>query len=189
MLGADGPGGSIWPLVGDALLQAGESHVMFTVVSVGGSPVRSWVDPNDLGGQLEHRLAEVDASGIAFTHVLWQQGESDHATSPEDYEAQLRRVLAQVRKHQPHAAFLVARSTRCDSQGPPSAAIAEAQARVAPGPNTDAISDAEDRVEGCHFSKTGAIKAAAAWAASVASNPAPVPAPRATAEHAAPAAR
>lgn len=171
-LGSEGELGSIWPLVGDLLMAARPGQpVRFVGLAFGGSSSREWADARSIGGLLARRLAELKVHGVVVTHVAWHQGEADWNMPVQDYLANLRRVIAQVHTAYPDAVFFVAQTSICIARAPREELLA-AQAslvdgiRVRAGPNTDLIADFEDRYDGCHFSGTGARKAADAWAKS-----------------------
>jgi hypothetical protein len=151
MLGSDSGWGSIWPLVGDALIDANAARsVTFANLTLGGTTARQWAD-----------------SRIDF--VLWQQGEADALTPVDSYRAEVESVFDVVRSRYPNASFVVARASLCGAM-PSRPALLAAQSSLhgtLPGPNTDSLDDYSDRYDGCHFSETGARKLAALWTASL----------------------
>ena len=68
-----GDGGTIWPALGDLLVQTLRVPVGFVNVAVGGTSSRQWLPDGDLHKNL---VAAGNDVGL-FRAVLWQQGESD----------------------------------------------------------------------------------------------------------------
>lgn len=169
MLGGDGTGGSIWPLVGEMLGRP----VIFAVASIGATTSGEWraqAGPNLFLDQIE---APPD-----LTHVVWMQGEADALSEvgESDYLANMGVVMAFLRSKHPNASILVSQTTRC---GPAhSAAVRAAQLKlldaerhVFAGPDTDQAFGDRYRYDGCHLSGLGARQAAAGWAKSIAAAP------------------
>lgn len=168
LLGASGYFGSVWPLLGDRLIDAGlHDRIVLMAAGVGGSSVKEWQPGGRLHAMLRQRLHEAQRSGLVITHFLWHQGEADHAADPAEYAAALNRVIDVAQGHFPQARFFVAQASRCDSH-PSSAALLAAQrgvtrrAGVFLGPDTDAIGPA-DRYDDCHFSGRGLARHAQGW--------------------------
>jgi len=173
LVGAEGQGGSVWPLVADGLIDANSADaVVLLGAAKGGTSAAEWQTAAQSGGYLDRRLAQLVASNMAPTHVLWQQGEIDVATDPQVYLSQLRGVIDAVRRHAPGAKIFIAQSSYCwghSSEGLLAAqrSLVEASAKVFAGPNTDTIIGDTDRYDGCHFSEQGARRVAAAWVAAL----------------------
>lgn len=175
MLSADGRGGSVWPRVGEQLLSLGVAReVVFVTLGVSASSVADWAP----GGRLHHRLgdavAALRAAGLEPTHLLWHQGERDALTGTpaEAYAASFLAMLDALRARGVAAPIYVSVASHC--RGRSSATIASAQAAlvsaargIRAGPDSDAISDAQDRHDGCHFSAHGLDRLAAAWVAAL----------------------
>ncbi len=170
MLGASGSRGSVWPLVGDALMASGKfDAVVFVTVAVGGSDARSW----QIGGANVRFTDALEQVGRRYrvTHFLWHQGESDWGYMPDQYAASLRQIIGAALKASPGARFWVSVATVC--RNAPDRAIQAAQKsmvdgrRVLLGPDTDQLGPGE-RYDGCHLSASGQEKAAALWARAVA---------------------
>jgi hypothetical protein len=170
MLGSDGVSGSIWPLVGDAMIDAkAAKSVTFANLTIGGTSARQWADSRGIGALLKRRVDLYKSSGLRIDFVLWQQGEADTKTPLDSYRADVESVFDVVRSGYPNATFVVARASLCGTR-PSSPALVAAQSSLRgtlPGPNTDSLDDYSDRYDGCHFSETGARKLAALWAASL----------------------
>lgn len=103
--------------------------------------------------------------------ILWQQGEADAklGTTSAAYLAGLDRLEATIALAGADAVIVAALSTVCRS--PPDLAIraaivakAENSHRFQVGPDTDTLSLADSRIDGCHFSAAGLEHAARLWA-------------------------
>ena len=173
-------GGSIWPPVGDALLQEFRVPIAFANVAVGATATSQWMP----GEPFHKRLVETGKSLGHFRAVLWQQGESDviAKTTTEKYVANLRAI-----RRSASAAWgmeppwLLAKSTLHPTvyndpagEGRIRAAIDVLTARPGfqAGPDTDKLDglnrgDAKSRR---HFSALGQKNAAAMWVEGIAKN-------------------
>jgi hypothetical protein len=174
MLGADGTGGSVWPLVGDGLIKArSATFVTFVVLALGGTSSADWTDERGLGALLDRRLTQYKAAGLKITHAIWHQGESDFDTAPTLYRRRLERIFGRIRTAYPDVRLIVAQTSICGDKvhAQSRAEILQVQAALSgssPGPNTDLINMYGDRYDTCHFSGQGARKLAAAWVKSLA---------------------
>ena len=166
LLGPTGGRGTIWTRLADRLIEGKQyRNVLLVPVAAGGSSVADWTTTYrhriDLAVQL---LAQ---AGVSLTFALWQQGESDRATTTEAYEAAFRQVLAAV-----PAPVFIAVSTLCNDHGP-NEAVRRAQRNIATwsgalaGPDTDQIDTVAERPDGCHLSDLGARRAADLWATAI----------------------
>lgn len=165
--------GSIWPPIGDALVNELKVPVAFANVAVGGTSSVQW-QPQ---GNLHPRLAQLGNKLGKFRAVLWQQGESDviAKTTTEEYVNNvlaIRRAAVAQWSIDPH--WLLAKSTHHptvynDSEG--EARIRRgidllcAKSGFVVGPDTDTLTgenrgDANSRR---HFSPLGQANAAQLW--------------------------
>ncbi len=139
--------------------------VILRFISVGGTSISRWSDPNDLGDVLANELKEF-ATLAPVDRVFWQQGETDaiHGMSAAEYRANLERVLATIRAAGFSRQVHVARSSRCYGIGPdnPVGAVLS----VYGGADTDALGQ-EFRHDGCHFSAEGVRAFAALWLSAI----------------------
>ncbi len=173
-------GGSIWPPLGDALLQEFRVPIAFANVAVGATATSQWMS----GEPLHKRLIETGKTLGHFRAVLWQQGESDviAKTTTEKYVANLRairRTASAAWGMEPP--WLLAKSTLHPTvyndpagEGRIRAAIDVLTARPGfqAGPDTDKLDglnrgDAKSRR---HFSALGQKNAAAMWVEVIAKN-------------------
>jgi len=108
------------------------------------------------------------------THVLWRQGESDFAlkTDPLHYKGQFLSFVETLRANGVDAPVFVSTATRCLPGWSELNAIRATQRELAsdypglkPGVDTDKLFAAQDRYDDCHFSESGEVKTAKAWAA------------------------
>ena len=171
LLGATGDGGSIWLRLGTKAIQKGAyDTVVLVPFAVGAADVASFAPGGSLHDGLLAVIASAQEQGLAFTHLLWEQGEADAIarTDARTYEQKFAAMLHAIRARGVDAPIYVARATRC-AKTPPSEAIGKAQrALVNPadgiraGPDLDQLGFA-DRYDGCHFSTEGLDRAAELW--------------------------
>jgi hypothetical protein len=166
LLGATGPAGSVWVLLGEMLLDAGDyDSVVLIPVGMGGTSIMRWREGGDLNMLLSRELS---SSRYTPTHFLWHQGESDSgATSGREYEAGLRELIETTRRYAPQSSFYVSIASfngRID-QGIRAAQlrVVDSAKRVFAGPDTDTLTALEDRHDGLHFSMIGQRKFAGMW--------------------------
>jgi hypothetical protein len=166
LLGNTETGGSVWVLTANLVADRFD-HVILVPMAMGGTSIRQWA--GELDGMVAQTLEGVKKRYTA-THFLWHQGESDaHLTSPKIYRASLDRLVARTRSYFPDSIFLVSIATYCRSQIDPDIQLAQRAAvdparNIFAGPDTDAFTDPEDRLDGCHLSPIGQEKVANAWA-------------------------
>jgi lysophospholipase L1-like esterase len=172
--GGTGRGGSIWSAVPQALNEVGASRqsVVLSVLAVDATSITDWTAPDSpLRQRLLRQLGTLKRIGLAPSLVLWQQGEADAklGTDPKAYAAGLRQLRALIDSAGSKAPVLLARSTMCRSPADAGlhAAIDQTVEEVPGfrmGPDTDALASPDDRVDGCHFSVAGQLRAARLWA-------------------------
>ncbi|RLS76854.1 MAG: hypothetical protein DWI00_05925 [Planctomycetota bacterium] len=166
-------GGSIWPPLGDSLVQDLGVPVAFVNVAVGATSSTRWLPEGDL----HKRLCETGKRIGRFRALLWQQGESDviEKTTTDQYVANLSLIRARaVRAWGFEPVWLAAKSTHHptvyidpEGEGRIRTAIdklAQIQGFGA-GPDTDSLTgenrgDAKSRR---HFSAVGQRRAAEMW--------------------------
>ena len=171
MLGADGRGGSVWPVLGDVLIdnKLFES-VIFATIGESASAISRWRPPGDLYQRLVETIKSLQRSGITITHLLWHQGETDAKldTEKEQYIRDFVVLKNGIRSLGVKAPIYVSIASRYRGESG-DLKIQNAQKEltlkfsdVFPGPNTDQLGD-EYRYDGTHFSDTGLKKTAELW--------------------------
>ena len=180
LLGPDGSGGAVWGRVADELVREGlYRQVMVVPFGIGGTELARWVPEADLHERVVTTAGMLARLGIRPTHVLWHQGESDvFANTPtDDYVAQFRSLAASLSELGIDAPVFPAVATRCDLMDSARDEYAQSAERirraqqslpdripnVRPGPDTDAISGARFRPDGCHFTHKGIDAHARLW--------------------------
>jgi len=185
--GGSANGGSIWPRLGDLLVQSGLfESVLFILVAFGGSFVTDWSVDTAVQRRLTLTLSRLrKCLGMPFipmNAVLWQQGEAEanHTSMPAaTYSAHLRTVFEVIRRHGVFCPAFVAKATHCEAGEHPfnnHTAIREAQSEAAdisqgifPGPDIDVI-QGKGRSDDCHLSALGLQQAAELWAEAIAAH-------------------
>ena len=168
-----GDGGTIWPALGDLLVQTLRVPIGFVNVAAGGTSTKQWAP----GADLHKRLVAAGKDVGLFRAVLWQQGESDviEKTSTADYIKNLiriREVAARTWRFEP--TWLLAKSTLHPTVY--NEPLAEEQIRAAihqlwkrphfgPGPDTDLLGGENrgDLNTRRHFTGIGQRRAALLW--------------------------
>ena len=181
LLGPDGNGGTVWGRLADHLIQDGlYRQVMIVPIGIGGTELARWVPGGDLHARVEKTAARLAHAGIRPTYVLWHQGEADvyAGTATDEYVAQFGALAASLTEQGIDAPVFPAVATRCYFEEAQrieyadsaervrlaQASLAERIPNVRPGPDTDTISGAEFRHDGCHFTHKGIDAHAMLWA-------------------------
>jgi acyl-CoA thioesterase-1 len=166
-------GGSIWPAVGDLMVQQFHVPIGFANVAVGGTSSLEWMP----SGPLHPRLKQAGAALGRFRAVLWQQGESDviAKTSIEQYVENLQTIRrSAVRSWGFEPVWLAAKSTHHptvynDPEGENRIRQATEQLwsmqGFGRGPDTDTLTGENrgDQNSRRHFSAIGQRRAASMW--------------------------
>jgi len=168
LLAATGDGGSVWMrLAAKAVASGAYNTVVLVPFAFGTADVASFAPGGSLHEGLLEAVAGARERGLAFTHLLWEQGEADaiERTSGEAYRQRFGAMLASIRGLGVDAPIYVARATRCAKVHPSDeianaqSALADPAAGILPGPDLDTLGLA-DRYDGCHFSTEGLERAA-----------------------------
>ena len=180
LLGSTGFAGEYWTLLGDKLIASGAfDRVILAPVAVGASDVAEWASGGALNASMIPLVQDL-ATHYEVTDVLWHQGESDFAlkTDPARYRDAFLSFVKTLRANAVDAPVFISVATRCLSGWANPNPIQAAQRELAssghglrPGVDTDALLDAQDRYDDCHFANSGEAKAASAWAAILAPRP------------------
>lgn len=171
MLGADGRGGSVWPLLGDVLIDNKLfDSVIFATIGESASAISRWSPPGDLYQRLVKTIKSLQKNGISITHLLWHQGETDakQDTGKEQYIRHFVAMKNGIRALGIKAPIYVSIASRYRDE-PGDIKIRNAQNEIIlkfpdvfSGPDTDQLGDAY-RYDGTHFSSKGMKKAAVLW--------------------------
>lgn len=144
--------------------------------AVGGSEIARWQQGHDLNNELLTILKGA-RKDYQPTDILWHQGESDLTLSTAEmgYMRSFHSMLASLKESDVNAPVFIAIATRCsqpqwDADNP----VATAQRKLIDnqtiflGANTDALVPPQDRQpDGCHFTESGQLKVAKAYAAAI----------------------
>lgn len=177
LLGATGPGASVWGRLGDKLIEAGLTEsVTIVPIGIGGVTVGSWAKGGANHSLLEKTLDELLAKNIRIDCICWHQGESDNIknTSTEEYMEQFLTIREAFRERGIKAPIVVAVASYhplcLEEERGCSSDIRNAQKRLAkeykdiyPGPDTDKLDKCYQRADGIHFSHVGQQQHAALW--------------------------
>lgn len=167
---ANGARGSVWPLLGDQLIQSGAySKVIFYNVAEGGTALSFWSKDAPGNGLIVNAVKTLRGMGLEPTHILMHQGETDavNQTDPATYQSELLYIRNQMGVMNVQAPFFISHATVC--QATPYQPIRDAQSafiegnlNTFAGPDTDQITLSE-RFDGCHFGEEGQQIAANLW--------------------------
>lgn len=167
--GATGRGGNIWTVLGPKLETLTGRSVIFSVLAVDASSVRAWANPGSLNDLLLATIEEQTRNGFVPDAILWQQGEADAriGTPQAHYENDFEILIKTLRANRNNAPVFTALSTRCHNESNEAVrtaliSIAARNPTIITGPDTDQLIGA-DRLDGCHFSASGIMKAATLW--------------------------
>lgn len=171
--GSTGNGGSIWSRLPNYLLTLDQKRpVVLSVMGIDATSIAEWTNGEGLlRQQLTNRVQSMKALGLMPHVILWQQGEADAklGTAKEAYSVGLDMLAKELLQAGTDAPVMAALSTVCRSL--PNLDISTAitvkaaqNSRFIVGPNTDRLTDAGSRSDGCHFSASGLDQAARMWA-------------------------
>ncbi|WP_442588345.1 sialate O-acetylesterase [Pedobacter sp. AW31-3R] len=176
ILGANGPGCSVWTRVADQLIDSGlYKKVIIVPCAIGSTSVQCWAE-GDCKEKLLETLAYLKKDNIKLTHVLWDQGETDNVdkTTKEQYKQRLKQVISMIHEQQPQATFFASITSYFpvnnenpfgispEITGAQYEVIAELKG-VKHGPNTDSLNLAYYRQQDVHFTVKGLNKLAYEW--------------------------
>lgn len=159
--------GNMFLGVADKLVTAGTfQRVILLPVGIGATTVAEW--EGDFYRNIIAAHGRIKIAGLTLSGILWQQGESDTATSTADYIARFNSMKGKVQAAGATAPWFVAKSTWL--LGTPNPTIRAALAGVVngtdvfAGPDTDAL-DNTYRYDTTHFNAAGRDVGAAGWQA------------------------
>ncbi len=177
LLGADGPGGSVWSRLGAKLI-AGALYdaVVFVPIAVGGSGMDQWTPGGVYHRKILDAIDRLNEQQHSFTHLLWHQGETDamYQTPPQEYRRMFLAMLANIRDHGVQAPIYVSVATRVGDYVDAElqraqAALVDAPRGIMAGPDTDVLVGS-CRYDGTHLSEEGLERAAELWLAALRDN-------------------
>jgi hypothetical protein len=172
--GAEGDGGSPWPLLGDLLVRKYHVPVGFISVGVGATAVEQWLPGGDLYLHIKTGLERAGPHGVRA--ILWHQGEQDSVagTSSDEYYHALALIIARSRHDAgwqvPWGVALVSYHPSAPAANyPPIIAgqklVIANEPDVFTGPSTDSIHLHGDwMADGVHFNAKGLAEHAQGWA-------------------------
>jgi len=171
--GAEGDGGSPWPMLGDLLTKADGVPVGFISVGVGATSVEQWLPGGDLYRRLKTALERAGPHGVRA--VLWHQGEQDSvaATPADEYYHALALIIARSRHDAgwqvPWGVALVSYHPSAPAANYPAIIagqkmVIEKEPAVFAGPATDDFHNHDWMADGVHFNERGLAAHAQGWA-------------------------
>jgi hypothetical protein len=170
LLGCDGATGNVLSRLGDKLINAGVfARCIFIPIAISGTSITSWISSGSLNQLIILANKRALAVGLTPTAVLWAQGETDgqNGMAQATYENHFNGLVTQIHGLGYTAPWFVAQSTL--QSNTTNAAIRAALAAVVngstkrAGPDTDTLTGGTNRVDGTHFTATGADSAATLW--------------------------
>jgi Carbohydrate esterase, sialic acid-specific acetylesterase len=180
LAGASGRGGSIWPRLGDKLIENGAfRRVLFVPLAGEDTSIKDWTPEGPMHCRTALALSrlrkQLGVAVLPLSAVLWQQGETEAnrtLMSAQAYKMHFHDIVADLRANGVFAPVFVACATFCEG-GRDSrqnrAVIRQAllelpdpEGGIFAGPDTDEIG-LEGRSDGCHFSEPGLARCAELW--------------------------
>lgn len=155
--------GSFYPAFGDALVERYKVPIGIASTGHGSTSISHWQPGGELFSWTLERILQLGPQG--FRMVLWHHGESDGATSPEEYARRLSRIIeASNIKAGWSFPWMVARVTNTRGQE-----IIIKRGGAIEGPNTDQLRGDYRGRNGndVHFSVKGLRKHGELWAEKV----------------------
>lgn len=171
--GAEGDGGSPWPILGDILARTYNAPIGFISVGVGATSVEQWLPGGDLYRRIKIALGRVGPHGVRA--ILWHQGENDSVagTSANEYYHALALIIARSRHDAgwmvPWGVALVSYHPSAPAANyPPIIAgqkrVIQTEPDVFTGPATDDYHNHDWMADGVHFNTKGLTEHAKGWA-------------------------
>ena len=170
LLGTTGTRGSVWTRLGPALAERTGRPVVFVNGAIGGSQFGDWIAKGSpYMDNLRKRVADAAKQIGPADIVLWHQGETDAWFTRNQAEVQpaIKQVTDTVLSTfalKPTAKLVLYRVSLCTGERRKQSnlpllaaetAVAEANPRIVPGPNTDRF-DRRYRHDDCHLNDAGA---------------------------------
>lgn len=186
LLGATWNGGEwITPLADKLIENKDYTTIVILPSAIGGTKIALWKQGAVLNEMMQAVLAKAP---YKVTDLIWHQGEADFMenTTSEDYKQSLYSLLSSLRpKGSDSPSFYYAVATKCGQNqkwiinNPISRAqrsIANPKQNIILAADTDALLSDQDRLaDHCHFSETGQVKTATAFAEAIHEHKASLP--------------
>lgn len=167
-LGCGGLGGSWMGQLADGRITNNKAdRVIFIPFGYGGSQIANWEPGGILHAIVPAAIKRTFALGLTPTAVLWQQGESDTATSSATWQASFAALKASVVGYGVSAPWFVAKSTMLSNVVNP--VIQGAQVAVVngssvyAGPDIDQFTGVTNLADGTHMTLVGNTSAGGVW--------------------------
>ncbi len=179
LLGASGEGGEFITPLADKLISVGAYKTVVIVSSgISGTPISRWQKDGDLNEMLLSTLKDVNQK-YKITQIIWHQGENDfiNFTSAKNYIKSFNSLLESLAEIKVAVAVFVSVATKCGSnwrENNPTA-IGQKQLidnkKIFLGVDTDTLlADVDRQSDKCHFSESGQVKTASAYAEAIFKN-------------------
>lgn len=174
---ADGTDGSPWIRLADSLVERRiYDNVVIIPYAVGGTDSGEWIT-YPISTTLSNKIADAQANGITFTHVLWQQGENDayYNFSTATTQSNLNTLIGSIRGAGVNAPIFISKTSLCFNPANVNTRLAQ-QNIIATVPNVFAGADTDAvptsmRYDGCHMKTAGVTMVADMWRAAIACFP------------------
>ncbi len=159
-------GGSVWPLVGDRLVEQLNVPIGFINVAKSNTSIRDW-QPGQKNFQRLLKVIEI-SKPYGARAILWHQGESDQEMNTDEYYSQLSTLIQKIQKMSKLKIPWMVASTTYAYHGKISEHVKAAQKRTwenhlaLQGPDTDVFGELYRR-DGVHFNEVGTRQVAKLW--------------------------
>ena len=171
LLGASGNKGSIWPYLGDILINKGLfDNVVVVPIAQGSTKVEDWLIGGKFDGLFTKTVHDLRKNDLMLTHVIYWQGEQDNqdGTTRIQYQESLNKLVIQLRDYNISCPIFITLTSftpsaknkkfvNQDIRAAQSDVILENH-KVYHGPDTDVFNKVIHRYDGIHLSDV-AIKA------------------------------
>lgn len=175
MLQSSGSSASIWPRLGDAIIEKKLAEtVLFKTIAIGGRTVKHW-GSGYLKEKLVDSINELKDMNIEIDYILFMQGESDNfqKTKKDEYIKEFINIINTFKENNVNAPIIL--SITSISKGLASSEVRNAQItiineneNILEGPDTDLLNEKGIRKKDrTHFTKEGLIKLKDVWLESI----------------------
>jgi len=171
LVDADSLGGSVWPILGNKLIQNKVyDNVLFVAIGENDSHVLQWSSIGPHHKKIKEAYKTLTGYGLSFTHLLWHQGETDSALFREEsrYKDILMAMIESLRAKGIDAPIYISVASKTrhfetneDIRGAQKGLV-NIDKGIYPGPDTDTLGY-ELRSDKEHFSEEGQQAFAMLW--------------------------